>query len=209
MLIARANNSSFKPVPAGSHLARCYRIIDLGTQESKWAGQSRFNHKAMFQFEVHGEDDSGNPLVTEKNEPMTISKNYTVYLGEKSALRLDLEAWRGKEFTEQELKGFDLKTILGAWCLLTVVRSTGNDGKEYTNISSISPVPKAMKATLPEPFNDLKMFSISDPDMELFESLSDKLKQKITSSPEWKARNDPKRTPQPSSNFDDDSSIPF
>lgn len=205
MLIARATQTStFKPVPPGSHLARCYRIIDLGTQKTTFNGESKFIKKVMFQFEVHSEDDDG-PLKTDKGEPMSISKNYTLSLSDKAVLRADLEAWRGREFTREELQGFELKNVLGAWCLITVTRATGNDGKEYTNITGVSPVPKAMKQNLPTPFNQVGIFYIDDPDMEMFETLSERIRQKITETPEWKSR----KTPQPSSNFDDDSAIPF
>ena len=205
MLIARATQTStFKPVPPGSHLARCYRIIDLGTQKTTFNGESKFIKKVMFQFEVHSEDDDG-PLKTDKGEPMSISKNYTLSLSDKAVLRADLEAWRGREFTREELQGFELKNVLGAWCLITVTRATGNDGKEYTNITGVSPVPKAMKQNLPTPFNQVGIFYIDDPDMEMFETLSERIRQKITETPEWKSR----KTPQPSSNFDDDATIPF
>lgn len=200
MLIARASEGrSFTPVPSGSHLARCYRIIDLGTQKTEWAGQVKLLQKVMFQFEVHSEDDEGNPLVTSKGEPMSISKNYTLSLGDKSQLRADLEAWRSKEFTRDELRGFELKNVLGAWCMLTVTRATGKDGKDYTNISGISPVPKAMKASLPEPHNEVGIFSIADPDMEMFDTFSDRIKQRIMDTPEWKSRN----------TTEDDTQIPF
>lgn len=205
MLIARATQTStFKPVPPGSHLARCYRIIDLGTQKTTFNGESKFIKKVMFQFEVHSEDDDG-PLKTDKGEPMSISKNYTLSLSDKAVLRADLEAWRGREFTREELQGFELKNVLGAWCLITVTRATGNDGREYTNITGVSPVPKSMKQNLPTPFNQVGIFYIDDPDMEMFETLSERIRQKITETPEWKSR----KTPQPSSNFDDDATIPF
>jgi hypothetical protein len=199
MLIARDEGRSFTPVPSGSHLARCYRIIDLGTQKTEWQGQVKLLPKVMFQFEVHGEDEDGNPLRTSKGEPMSISKNYTLWLKEKSLLKADLEAWRGKGFTQDELKGFELKNVLGAWCLLTVTRATGKDGKDYTNISGVSPVPKAMKASLPEPHNEVGIFSISDPDMEMFDTFSDRIKQRIMDTPEWKSRN----------TTEDDTQIPF
>jgi len=205
MLIARATQAStFKPVPPGSHLARCYRIIDLGTQKTTFQGESRSIKKVMFQWEVHSEDDDG-PLKTDKGEPMSISKNYTLSLSDKAVLRADLEAWRGREFTREELRGFELKNVLGAWCLITVTKATGNDGKEYTNITAVSPVPKAMKQNLPNPFNQVGIFYIDDPDMEMFGTLSERIRQKIMETPEWKSRS----TPQPSSNFDDDASIPF
>ena len=204
MLIARATQTStFKPVPPGSHLARCYRIIDLGTQKTTFNGESKFIKKVMFQFEVHSEDDDG-PLKTDKGEPMSISKNYTLSLSEKAVLRADLEAWRGREFTREELQGFELKNVLGAWCLITVTRATGNDGKEYTNITAVSPVPKAMKQNLPTPFNQVGIFYIDDPDMEMFETLSERIRQKITETPEWKSRGKSSSAP-----IEDDESIPF
>ncbi len=204
MLIARATQtSSFKPVPPGSHLARCYRIIDLGTQKTTFNGESKFIKKVMFQFEVHSEDDDG-PLKTDKGEPMSISKNYTLSLSDKAVLRADLEAWRGREFTREELQGFELKNVLGAWCLITVTRATGNDGREYTNITGVSPVPKAMKQNLPTPFNQVGIFYIDDPDMEMFQTLSERIRQKIMETPEWKSRGKSSSSP-----IEDNSEITF
>jgi len=188
MLIARATESSFKPVTPGMHLARCYRVIDLGTQQSEYQGQTKHQHKTMIQWEVHSEDEDGNPLKTERGEPMSISKTYTVSLGENAALRRDLVAWRGREFTKEELRGFELKNILGAWCMLSVVASERN-GKTYTNVAAVMPVPPNVKKMgLPEAHNEAQIFMISDPDMELFETFSNFLQEKIAASPEWQAR---------------------
>jgi hypothetical protein len=209
-----SGGGSFTPVAPGMHLARCYRIVDIGTQKTEYQGQIKHLQKVMMQFEVHGEDDNGNALVTGKGEPMSISKNFTLSLAEKATLRKDLQAWRGREFTAEELRGFELKKVLGAWCMLTVAKSTGNNGKEYTNIMSINPVPAAIKRSgLPKGFNNEAMFTIDNPDMELFETFSSSLKEKIQATPEWRARNagQPVSKPAPSgSGFDDmDSDIPF
>ena len=203
--------SGFTPVPPGMHLARCYRIVDLGTQKSEWQGEVKHLHKVMLQFEVHGEDDSGKPLVTKKGEPMTISKNYTLSLGEKAALRKDLQTWRGKEFTSDELRGFELKNILGHWAMLSVAKSTGGNGKEYTNIMTVNPVLASVrKAGMPEPFNDTGLFYIDNPDMEMFETFGKNLQEKIQSSPEWQARSKHAAKPKGGSGFDDlDSDVPF
>ena len=189
-LIAKdSGGGSFAPVPPGMHLARCYRIVDMGTQTTEFQGQTKHLQKVMMQFEVHGEDETGKPLVTEKGDPMSISKNFTLSLAEKATLRKDLQAWRGKEFTGQELRGFELKNVLGAWAMITAAKSLGNNGKEYTNIISINPVPVAIKkAGLPQGFNKLAIFSIETPDMELFGTFGNGLKEKIQSSPEWRAR---------------------
>jgi hypothetical protein len=186
----------------------------MGTQTTEFQGQTKHLQKVMMQFEVHGEDETGKPLVTDKGDPMSISKNFTLSLAEKATLRKDLQAWRGKEFTGQELRGFELKNVLGAWAMITASKSLGNNGKEYTNIISINPVPVAIKkAGLPEGFNKLAMFVIETPDMELFETFGNGLKEKIASSPEWRARNGDMPVSKPGSEgsgFDDmDSDIPF
>jgi hypothetical protein len=202
-----SGGGSFTPVAPGMHLARCYRIVDIGTQKTEYQGQIKHQQKVMMQFEVHGDDDEGNALVTSKGEPLSISKNFTLSLSENATLRKDLQAWRGRQFTPEELRGFELKKVLGAWCMLTVAKSTGNNGKEYTNIMSINPVPAAIKRSgLPEGFNNEAMFTIDNPDMELFETFSSSLKEKIQATPEWRARNagQPVSKPAPSgSGFDD------
>jgi hypothetical protein len=216
-LIAKdSGGGNFTPVSPGMHLARCYRIVDMGTQTTDFQGQTKHLQKVMLQFEVHGEDDNGKALVTAKGEPMSISKNFTLSLAEKATLRKDLQAWRGREFTADELRGFELKNILGAWAMITASKAVGNNGKEYTNIVSINPVPAAIKRSgMPEGFNKLAMFAIENPDMELFETFGNGLREKITSSPEWRARNSGqeqlvRKPTNTGSGFDDmDSDIPF
>jgi hypothetical protein len=216
-LIARESGGggTFTPVPPGMYLARCYRIVDLGKQKSEWQGKVNEQPKVMLQFEVHGEDDAGKPLVTAKGEPMSISKNFTLSLAEKATLRKDLQTWRGKPFTPEELKGFQIDNVLGAWAMIAITKELGNNGKEYTNIANINSVPKTMKANLPEAHNKCATFYIEAPDMELFETFSDNLRAKIEASPEWQARKNvsyqkEQNASAKGSGFDDmDDDIPF
>jgi hypothetical protein len=82
-------------------------------------------------------------------------------------------------------------------------------------VISINPVPVAIKkAGLPEGFNKLAMFVIENPDMELLETFGNGLKEKIMSSPEWRARSgDQPVARKPTNNgsgFDDmDDDVPF
>lgn len=192
LTIKAGAEGSFTPVPPGIHLARCYKVISLGTQKYEYKGEIKHQPKVMVQFEVHGEDDQGKPLVTSKGEPMSISKNYTASLNESATLRTDLKTWRGRDFTSEELRGFTLKNILDKWAMITVIKSLGRDGKEYTNINSILPVSAKIKqAGLPNGFNKVESFDVSEPDMEVFEKLSENVKNKIKNSPEWQAREQP------------------
>jgi len=202
---------SFTPVPPGMHLARCYRVIDMGTQTTTWQGKEKQQPKVMLQFEVHSEDADGKALVTDKGEPLSISKNFTASLGEKAALRAELENWRSRGFTADELAGFQLKNVLGAWAMLSVVKELGKDGKEYTNITSINPVPASMKkAGLPEGHNELKIFDIDSPDMALFETFGQRMREKIEASPEWQQRGSAAPQSSGGSKFEDmTDDIPF
>lgn len=207
-LIAKASGGgSFTPVPPGNHLARCYRIIDLGTQRTEYKGQVKWQQKCMLQFEVHGVDDNGDPLLTPKGEPLSISKNYTVSLSDNATMRTDFESWRNKPFTQEERNAFHVGKVLGQWAMISVTKALVGD-REFTNINSIATVPAMMKGSIPKGFNELKSFDLDAPDMELFESFGEKLKEKIMASKEW-AQLSAKESPNaiPESDLDDD--IPF
>jgi hypothetical protein len=209
---------NFERCPPGMHLARCYRIVDLGTQKSEYMGQTKYLHKIMIGWELHGVDEVGKPLTMFDGRPFAIFKNYTLSWSEKANLRLDLQSWRGKPFSQEEMRKFDLKNVLGVWCMLNVIERQGQNGNTYSNVDSVSPVPTIIKQNgLPQPVNKNEMFNLQEPDWVLFETFSDNLKQKIINSPEFekvkKAADYQKdaiaeaNSPKPA--FDEDDDIPF
>ena len=204
-IIVESSQSTFKPVPAGMHLARLYRIIDLGTQENKFEGKvTGYIRKVKFVWEVHGKDEDDKPLVTDDGKPMAVSRDYTLSWGDKANLRKDLQAWRGKPFEEHELRRFDLKSVLDKWCMLDIQHKPREKGGVYDNVVGIRPVPSAIRSMgLPQGFNRCEMFTISDPDMEMFETFGKYLKATIEQSPEWKARQPVSYSQNKSSGFDD------
>lgn len=190
-LIAKTtfNDSKFVSVPPGMHLARCFRIVDLGTQNVTYMGVEKKKAMVMLQFEIHSEGPDGNPLLTEKGEPLSIAKRYSNLMNEKARLRLDLESWRGAAFTKDEVGAFRIHSVLGVWAMLNITESKGNDGKTYTNIETINPVPVQIKKVgLPEPHNDLLIYDIDESPSEVFEKLSEKIKNTIMGSPEWQQK---------------------
>jgi len=209
-----STSTEFTPVPPGLHLARCYRIIDLGTQTSEYMGESKQLRKIMIGWELHGMDDNGKELVTSKGEPLAIFKNYTLSWGEKATLRKDMQSWRNKPFTEEEMRRFDISAILGQWCMLNVIEYTSKNGKMYSNVASIAPVPSVVKqAGLPKAHNPIQLFRIAEPDIELFQTFSRGTKEKIQASPEWQAYQDRhgiQKSNMASSGFDDmEDDLPF
>jgi hypothetical protein len=182
---------NFKTVPAGAHVGRCYELIDMGTQTDEsgmYAGKQ--NHKIKIGFELFGEDDEGNPLTIEvdgKEMPLTITKDYTVSLHEKANLRKELTAWRGKAFTEEEAKAFDVSKLIGAYAMVNVTHKTNAAGKTRANISGLSPLPSALKNSKPAAVHPNRIFNLDDPDMGMFGTFYEYLQEQIKKSPEWKA----------------------
>ena len=166
--------------PDGLHKARCIAVIDVGTQTSEFKGVEKQQRKVLIQFElpeethVFDEDEDARPLV--------VQKEYTANLGDKANLRKDLENWRSKPFTEEELKGFDLKTLLGVACMLTTTTKTSKAGNKYTDITAIVPMVKGSKC--PKQINDTMYFSLDDSGEEEFETLHEWIQKKIQASPE-------------------------
>lgn len=201
------NGGNFKRVPAGVHIGRCYSLIDLGTQTTNGQYGEKQQHKIRVGWELFGEDENGQPLTVEVDGvemPMTISKNYTVSLHEKAGLRKDLAAWRGRDFTEEEAKAFDVSKLIGAYCMVNVTTSE-NNGKTYSNVGGLTPLPAALKNAKPNAVHPNIIFNLDEPDMALFATFHEKLQDAIKASPEFKKA----AGHAPASDWDEEQQIPF
>ena len=204
-MIISDNTKEFKIAPAGNHMARLYSVIDLGHQATEWAGETKIMHKVVLTWELHGDDDNGQPLKTDDGKPLIVSKRYTVSLGEQARLRQDLEAWSNKKMTAEDRKNFDLKSLLGKFCMVNITHS--EDGK-YANISGISPVPTALRNHQPEGINPPVHFWLQDFDQAKFDALPKYYREKITESSEWRGQKQ-READAPKIADDDLSDIPF
>lgn len=173
LTVSAGSQGSFEIVPEGTYIGRCFKIIDLGTQTSEWQGEKKQQKKVLVCWELLDDE-----VRMDDGRPFSVAKKYTASLHEKAQLRKDLEAWRGKKFTDEELEGFDLKNVMGVYCMIQVVHST--DG-QYANINAIMSTKEKPVAVNPNVY-----FDVSEPDMEVFDSLSDRLKEQITVAPEWR-----------------------
>lgn len=189
LIATDSGGGNFKRVPPGAYIARCFRLIDMGTQESNGQYGLKLQHRMRVVWEVFGEDEAGEALTVDVDGhamPLSVSKDYTISLHEKSALRKDLAAWRGRDFTADELKAFDVSKLLGAYCMVNVQHSEANN-KTYTNVASLTPLPGALKNSQPAGVHENQVFDLDKPDWALYESFHDKLKETIAKSPEFQA----------------------
>lgn len=208
-----SGGGDFKRVPPGAYIGRCFSLIDLGTQLTSGQYGEKQQHKLRIGWELFGEDEQGNPLTVDvdgKSMPLTISKSYTVSLHEKAGLRRDLAAWRGRDFSDEEAKAFDVAKLIGAYCMVNVTTSETN-GKTYSNVAGLTPLPGALRNAKPAPVHDPVVFDLDKPDMKVFATFHEKLQEAIKKSPEW-AAHQPRQ--QHSSGFEDmpndlEESIPF
>lgn len=176
------NGTSFTPVDAGSHVARCYSMIHIGHVTENYMGEEKVMNKVRLTWELPNERKEFKPGEGEK--PFSVSKEYTLSMHEKATLRKDLEGWRGKSFTDLEAKKFDITNLLGKPCLISVIHKTSKEGRLYAQISSISKMGKGM--TCPDQFNDTFELNYEDKwDPEVFETLPDYLKAKMKGSQEY------------------------
>lgn len=207
MPIAKNSGGDFTPLPAGSHVARCFAVISLGTQQSPMYPAS---FKVMLMFEVPGE-----PIqIDGKLAPMTIQKEYSLSLSEKANLRRDLQGWRGKEFTAKELEGFAVEKVCGIACMLSVIHKTTAAKKTYASISAIAGLPRGVQC--PPQWHKTIKFEIEQGENETFKALPEWIRKKISACDEWlhpAAAESPQTDPDPEPAPEDDSGesddVPF
>jgi hypothetical protein len=177
--IPKPNDSDFELPPAGTHLALCYRVIDLGTQKTTYLGQAKEQHKVMLSWELPEEK-------MKDGRPFTISQRYTWSMSEKATLRKHLESWRGLAFTDNDFGpgGFNVKNVLTKACTLAVSHTEKN-GKQYANVTSVS---KPMKGLTIPPLVNEAIYLWLTPDLfedTVFQKLSQGLQGAIMQSPEY------------------------
>lgn len=197
--------SDFQHAPVGTHVARCVKLIDLGTQQGEWQGKPITKNQVLVMWELCHEMME----VEGQQKPFLVSKFYTNSLGEKANLRKDLTTWRGGDFTVEELNRFDLQSILGAPCMLSVVPK--GEGKEGIKVAGVMKLPKGQDA--PAVQNQTMAFWLDEFNAEQFDGLSDGIKKIIQKSPEYAEAvhgKAPRSQPPAGGKFDDmEDDIPF
>jgi hypothetical protein len=182
MSLTVTEGSGFKQIAPGTYGARCIRVIDLGTQmvrDFNNADETKEKHQVMLTWELPGELIPEGELM---GQPYAVSRFYTAMLGDKANLRKDLEAWRGKNFTDDELKGFSLNAVLGKACMVSVVHS--KTGK--ANVKAVLALPKGMQ--VPAAVNPIYSYDMeADGFGEKFETLTKGVQKMIHGSKEYQA----------------------
>lgn len=170
----------FELIPEATYIATCVLMADIGTHTESFQGQDpKEVEKLYIGWELNSCGTEG--------KPYTIGTTYNAAFGKKATLRKTLEAWRGRAFTDEELRGFDIRKILGKSCGLGVMhKSSANDpAVKYPRIASIQALPGGVQPYQPsvEPW----IFSINEFNQTDFDRLPSLAKTVCQKSHEYKA----------------------
>lgn len=144
-MLLKDNRTEFTPAPEGLHQGVAVDVVDLGLVQTQYGTKPML--KIVWQLEE----------INPKNEKrFIVSQRFTQSLHKKSRLRPMLEAWRGKKFTDEELKGFDPEILVGVNCQVQVVHSVGDEGQIYSNVQAVVPAPRNAVKMRPEGYVRVK-----------------------------------------------------
>ena len=202
------NNSTDFLVPAGTHVARCYKMIHVGERPYEYNGEQKTKNSLWVFFELPKEmrvfnEDKG-------EEPMSINIEYNLTFYEQAKLFQHINSWRGKSLTPQEIDDFEIDKLLGVPCMLSVVHNTSaKNGKTYANIQSVSGLPKGIEC--PAQINKTQVWDYdSNFDMEMFKSFPEFFQDMIRQTPEWEEKQNNNNTNyQSESNEVEPDDLPF
>jgi hypothetical protein len=178
LFVSAASGGSFeprKPIEAGAYAAVCDMVVDLGVQPSP-GGQFAPKRTVVLRFQIPEIRVEITKDGETKSLPAVISRTVGLSLNEKSTLYALLTSWRGKAFTAEELKKFDLSKIAGKAAFVNITHSVKGD-RTYANLTSIMPLPKAIPAPAME--GEALVYSTDAPDPAIFLQLPTWMQEKI------------------------------
>jgi hypothetical protein len=196
-------------VPAGTHFARIFKIIDLGSQKDEYMGVDRgFKRVFSISFEfpkithIFKEEKGKQPLARSKDFKFSFtSKDSTV----KSALTELVEAVGDDPYKG----GYNIFSLLGKPLQVKVEHKLDKNEIERDRISGFSKLSdeqQEMADLKPEIYSQVNdsqylYLELSSFDQEIFDNLPKWIKEKIESSKEYQELN---KTLKPVLNTDED-----
>jgi hypothetical protein len=125
-------SGDFVPPPSGLHRAVCVDVIDLGVQTTAFGPKPRVRIVWLID------------KLMDTGKPFHVQGTYTNSMHEKALLHQAVVGWRGRPFTEAQMKqmrdgpGFDLDSLIGKNCQLQIIHEMRN-GTTYGNVKAILP----------------------------------------------------------------------
>lgn len=164
--------------------ARVVQIVDLGLQDGgEWKGEKkppanviRITYELVDAFMV---DDKG---VEQEDKPIWLSEDLKLYSPDADLAKCNK---RYKAIDPTEVFDYDWSQVIGCSCTVLTVHKESK-GKTYCNIGNVTPyIVSKRNPELPEIQGNSSFFSLAEPDLAVFESYPDWIKDKITGNLEF------------------------
>ena len=157
----------------GTKMARLVGLLDLGHQPGfEYQGeQVKSNYKITFTFELPGS-------LTDDGRPHWVSTDVNVsdYVGDGIISKMMKYVYALDPTGNISDNGKDLKKLIGLPCMVNIKHNK----KGYAQIKDVVSAPEGMP--IPELANDPQIFSMDDPDMDLFNKLPEFVQNKMKSA---------------------------
>lgn len=171
-VVPESTGKDFQHPPAGTHTGRCFKLIDLGTQQGEYQGVPTYPKRQIFlQWELPDE-------LMEDGKPLTQGCFVSLTFGEKATLPKIVRA-SGKE----PVKHFNANELVGTSCNLNITHEVKPDGKVKVKIAGWSPLKRS--ETPPVGINEPFIFDLDKFNQAAFDGLGDFFKEAIKKSPEY------------------------
>lgn len=175
--------------PAGTHRAVLYKVVNLGTLKTEWEGKEKDSHKIRLYWELSDEKVKYEKDGETKEAPFSVGRKLTFSMGDNSHLYPIVQGITGG-LTEDERWNFDIESLLGTPCLLTVVHDEYN-GNRYAKVTGATQLPKGMEA--PVQVNESTVIDVRKLSKEDIDALPDFMADDMRSSNEYHVRFDAPR----------------
>ena len=167
----------YPPMDAGTYPAVCVGVVDIGTHTETWEGKEITRNQLILLFDFPTETIE----INGEQKPRCMSLKLTKSTHDQAKLRKHMIAWRGRDFTDDELKDFHLSKLLGVPATVGVIQKTAN-GKTFASISMLS---KLSKGTEPPKATRRIYFDLADAETySAIEELPDWIISEINKSAE-------------------------
>jgi hypothetical protein len=185
-IYAEQNSTPRELIEPGLHVARCYKMIEVGTVQEEMVINGRKEVKTLKKVRIGWEFPEMLKVFDEKKgpQPLVIDNEYTLSMGSKANIRKMMESWRGKPYTDQEAVKVDITKMLTQPCMINLTHKQATSGKVYEQISSVVQMPKSM--VCPPQVNPTFNLSYDTWNQDMFDGLPEFIKNKMQTSLEYK-----------------------
>lgn len=175
MKLKDGGKPSRPPINGGTYLAVCVYSIQIGEQLHKFSDKSSYQDDVVIGFELAGVtyDDDG------VKKPYDLGKTFNASKHPNSALHKMVNAWNGREMTEDEANEFDTNDLVGRPAMLNVMLKENG----FNEIQSVMQIP----AGLPAPVATMPLirFDMDPWDQKSFDALPEWAQNRIKKSTEY------------------------